>query len=251
MSKVYKSDQITLGTPKPLVNAFIDNNKAKREETDRGIPAAEPVDAEKAANDIIEDAKEMYLKIIEEANSEAKRIVTDAQGEAEKLLLAAREDGYREGFETGYSDSRNEAQSFINEAADIREFLDDRKSEIYKEVEEQVVKLVLDISKKVIGEEITQNREAILSLINQALQKCAFRKKLVLKVSPQDHGFILENKDRVCRLVEGISDIEIEADMSLEAGSCIVETPSGEINSSIDVQIREIEKIFTYVLGNE
>jgi flagellar assembly protein FliH len=88
-------------------------------------------------------------------------------------------------------------------------------------------------------------------LINQALQKYAFRKKLILKVSPQDQGFVLENKDRVCKLVEGISDIEIEADMSLEAGSCIVETPSGEINSSIDVQMREIEKIFTDMLGNE
>lgn len=251
MSKVYKSDQVTLGTPKPLVNAFIDNNKVKNEEAEQGIPAAETVDAEKAARDIIEDAKEMYLKIIEEANAEAKNIVEDAQNQAEQLQLSAKEDGYKEGFEAGYSDSRKEAQSFIDEAIEIREFLDNRKCDIYREAEEQIIKLIIDISKKVIGDEITQNKEAMLSLVNQALQKCAFRKKLVLKVSPEDHSFILENKDRVCKLVEGISDIEIEADMSLEAGSCIVETPSGEINSSVDVQIMEIEKIFTYMLGNE
>lgn len=251
MSKVYKSDQITLGTPKPLINTFLDNTRHKPEEALNEMPAAETANAEEDANNIIEDAKEMYLRIIEEANSEAKKIVADAEGEAQKLLYAAKEDGYREGFEAGYGDSRNEARSIIDEAIEIREFLDKRKCDIYKEAEEQIIKLVLDISKKVIGEEVSQNKEAVLSLVNMALQKCAFRKKLVLKVSPQDHGFILDNKDRVCKLVEGISDLDIEADISLEAGSCIVETPSGEINSSIDVQIMEIEKIFTYMLGNE
>ena len=114
-----------------------------------------------------------------------------------------------------------------------------------------MLQLVLEISKKVIGDELKNSKEAILSLINQALQKCAFKKKLVLKISPHDSNFIIENKDRICMMAEGISDIEIVSDLTLSQGSCIVETPSGEINSSIDVQIKEIEKIFTYLLRNE
>jgi len=114
-----------------------------------------------------------------------------------------------------------------------------------------MVQLVLDIAKKVISDELTQNKEAILSLVKKALQKCAFKKMLVLKVSPLDFDFILENKGRICMMVEGISDIEIVSELSLDQGSCIIETPSGEINSSMDIQIKEIEKIFTYILRNE
>jgi flagellar biosynthesis/type III secretory pathway protein FliH len=40
------------------------------------------------------------------------------------------------------------------------------------------------------------------------------------------------------------------SDLSLPNGSCIIETPSGEVNSSVDVQIEEVEKIFNYLLRN-
>lgn len=251
MSKVYKSGQVSIGDPKPIMNAFKDIIKAAYDESEKVELEENQAENEAAASNIIEDAKEMYLKIIDEANSEARSIVEAAEAEAQKLMSAAKEDGYREGFEAGYLESKNEAQAIINEAADIREFLDSRKCDIYKEAEEQILQLVLDISRKVIGDELTQNKESILSLIKQALKKCAFKKKLVLKVSPQDNEFILENKDRISMLVEGISDIEIASDLSLATGSCIVETPAGEINSSVDIQISEIEKIFAYILGNE
>ena len=144
-----------------------------------------------------------------------------------------------------------EAQSIIDEASEIKAFIDKRRESLYKEAEEQIVNLVLSISKKVLGQELSQNRETLLSLVNQALQKCAFKNKLVLKISPLDYDFIKENKYRICKMVEGISDIDIVSDLSLPQGSCIIETPSGEINSSIEVQYNEIKKIFTYLLRNE
>ncbi len=241
-----------MGTPKPIINVFKSEAKSNSlaqaiiEGTASGEDAAEEVGIS-----IIEDAKQMYLKIVEEANSEAQSILAAAGVEAHTIKSDARENGYREGYESGYFEGRREAQSVIDEASELREFLDTRKEEFYKESEEQVLQLVVELAKKVIGDELIQSKEVILSLVNQALQKCAFKKKLILKISPQDSGYILENKNRICMMVEGISDIDIVSDLSLTQGSCIIETPSGEINSSIDVQIKEIEKIFTYLLRNE
>ncbi len=252
MSKVYKSGYVSIGSPKPIINNFKFKEKAAAAEESSNTEEAEnSPDTGEAANSIIDDAKQMYLKIIDEANEEAKAIMEAAELEAQNLKSASIEEGNKAGFEAGYLEGRKEAQSVIEEAMELREFLDERKESIYKEAEEQVIQLVLEIAKKVIGDELTQNREAILSLVNTALQKCAFKKKLVLKISPQDLDFITENKERICMLVEGISDIDIISDLSLTAGSCIIETPSGEINSSVDVQIKEIEKIFNYLLRNE
>ena len=251
MSKVYKSSSVSIGTPMPIINTFKSEAKQgeKAEATAKEIESSS-VEGE-AANSIIEDAKQMYLKIIEEANSEANKVIEAAELEAKKLISDSRENGFRGGYESGYLEARKEAQSVIDDAAELKKFLDDRKESFYIEAEEQVLQLVLEIAKKVIGQELTQNNEAILSLVNMALNKCAFKKKLILKISPQDSNFIVENKDRICMMVEGISDIDIVSDLSLTQGSCIIETPSGEINSSIDVQIKEIEKIFTYLLRNE
>ncbi|HOS69251.1 MAG TPA: FliH/SctL family protein [Bacillota bacterium] len=247
MSKVYKSRNVSIGIPKHIVHVF--RNETIKEEEQKTINNEDknPADEEEYANSIVEDAKQMYLKIIEEANAEARRIMEAAEAEADNLLSSSRENGYKEGYESGYLEGKNGAQSIIDEASEIKTFLDMRRESLYREAEEQIVDLVLSISKKVIGQELSQNREALLSLVNQALQKCAFKNKLVLKISPLDFDFIKENKYRICKMVEGISDIDIVSDLSLQNGSCIIETPSGEINSSIDVQLEEIEKIFTYI----
>lgn len=249
MSKVYKSGFVSIGAPKPIVNNFeeLKKTEAKADHAEESVYLS----SDEHANSIIEDAKQMYLKIIEEANAEAQGIMEAAEKEAQKLMADSREKGYMEGCESGFAEGRKEAQAIIDEAVEIREFLDDRKECIFREAEEQVLELVLSIARKVIGDELTQNKEAILSLVNMALQKCAFKKKLVLKVSNQDLDFLLDNKKRICMMVEGISDIDIEPDFSLAQGSCIIETPSGEINSGIDVQISEVERIFTYLLRNE
>lgn len=251
MSKIYKSNCVSVGAPKPIVNVFKSEAKIKTETEPAAEEEYNSSCPEEDADSIIEDAKQMYLKIIEEANSEAHRIVEAAEADAENFISASRDSGYKEGFETGYIEGKKKAQSIIDDASEIRRFLEARKEELFKEAEEQILRLVLNIAKKVIGEEITQNREALLSIVHKGLQKCTFRKKLVLKVSPEDSDFIIENKDRICMTVEGISDIDIVSDLSLAKGSCIIETPSGEVDSSIDVQIEEIEKIFTYLLRNE
>jgi flagellar assembly protein FliH len=240
-----------MGTPKSIINIFKSDVKPNAEAEEIIEEIGSEDDLIEDANSIIKDAKQMYLKLIEEANSEAQSILETADAEAQNLKSAASEDGYKEGYDSGYVEGRNEAQTVIDEAVELREFLDIRKEEFYKEAEEQVVKLVLELARKVIGDELKQNNEAILSLVNQGLQKCAFKKKLILKISPQDSDFVLKNKDRICMMVEGISDIDIVTDLSLSQGSCIIETPSGEINSGIDVQIAEIEKIFYYLLRNE
>ncbi len=240
-----------MGTPKSIVNIFKSDSKPKTDSNEEVMAeSANQGNAEDAVNSIIEDAKQMYLKIIEEANSEAQSIAAAAAVEAQDLKLTESNNGYREGYDSGYFEGRREAQKIIDEAAELKEFIDNRRENFFREAEEQVLQLILETAKKVIGDELTQNTEAILSLVNQALQKCAFKKKLVLRVSPQDSDFILQNKDRICMMVEGISDIDIVSDLSLTQGSCIIETPSGEINSSVDVQIKEIEKIFNYILRN-
>ncbi len=251
MSRVFKSDYIQIGTPKPIKNNI--TTIIKREPVEKREKTQEEVikEAERDSAKIIKDAKEMYLKIIEEANHEAKNIKEKILIEAEAQSEVLRQEGYNEGYQAGFNQGLQDAQHIIEAALDIKDTLDSRLKEIYSEAEEQIMFIMLQVSRKIIGEELKQNKDAILSIIKQAIDKCAFKSKLILRVSLEDYDYVVENKNLIIKLTEGLSDLDILKDVSLQKGSCVVETPSGEINSSIEVQLRELEKAFIYALRNE
>lgn len=208
-------------------------------------------DLEDTANNIIDDAKDMYLRIIEEANSEAQRILENAQQQREAIYAASSEQGYNEGYNEGFNSGMSQANTIIQQATELKELLDHRRNQMYREAETELMEMTLDIARKVIGEELNQNPEVIISLIKQALAKCAFKEKLVIRVSEYDYDYVNTNKDKIIMLTEGINDLEVCSDKALPKGSCIVETSSGEINSGIHVQFNEIQKAFEYLIRNE
>lgn len=248
MSRIFKSNYVKIGTPKHIKsNAPV----IIKVEDPKPIDVPQIEDLEEEATNIIDDAKKMYLRIIEEANFEAQKILDIANQEREEIHLNSAEQGNAEGYAAGLAQGLNNAESIIQQAAEIKLLLDNRNKQIYKEAEVEIMEMVLDIARKVIGEELTQNPNILVSLIKKALEKCAFKEKLTIRVSEQDYDYVNDNKDRIVMLAEGINDLEIICDKALKTGSCIVETQAGEINSGITVQLNEIEKAFEYLMRNE
>jgi flagellar assembly protein FliH len=239
---------VKIGTPKHIKsNAPI----IIKQEDPKPVEGLRTEDLEEEAKNIVEDAKEMYLRIIEEANFEAQKILEIAQHEREAIYTHATEQGYADGHGAGFSEGLNQADAIIQQAAEIKLQLDEKRLEIYRDAEIEIMEMVLDIARKVIGEELIQNPDIILSLIRLALDKCAFKDKLAIRVSELDYAYVNDNKDRIIMLTQGINELEIICDKALQKGSCIVETPAGEVNSGLSVQMNEIERAFEYLLRNE
>ena len=248
MSKIYKSSNIHIGAPKPIKNIFLIETKPKPKDDESENAVSSPEDEAKAmAESIIEEAKQMYLQIIDEANNEAKKTIDDAFSDADNI----RTEAYESGFKSGHQDANENMQGIIEQASDLRDFLDRRKEELLKELEVQIIDLIVDSTKKIIGNELLQNQNAIFSLIKQALSKCAIKNKMTIRVSENDFEKTVAGKESIMRVIEGLSDLEIVKDLSLNTGGCIIETASGEINASTDVQIKELEKAFLFTLRNE
>lgn len=248
MYKVYKAEKINFGKPKPIKHIEIKQVNASMRNKD---VSSNEKSKDEIAQDIIEQAKMLYADIIDEANNEAAKIIQNANIDIEKSKNNELQRAYQEGLEKGYKEGRTEAESLINQAKSIKTFLEQRKNEILGEAEEEIIKLVLEIAKKLIGQELKQNNEIIINLIKQALEKSAYKEKLTIKVSTEDYINVLENKEIIGSLVEGISEIEIIEDKFLEKGDCIVDTPGGQINTGMQLQIKELEEAFLYVLKDK
>lgn len=249
MYRVFKSQKVTIGTPRFIINK-VESLPLDEPQTDEPDRVDEDL-LKKQYEKIIEEAHEMYANIIEEANNEAKRIMEEKYKEIEELKKMELEKAYEQGFKKGYDEARKIANKIIDEAIDIRQSLEKRKEIIYKEAEEDIVELVLKIAKKIIGDEIQQNKNSIISQIKLALEKCTYKSKVTVKVSSDDYPNVLANKGVIESLVEGISELEIVEDKFLKKGDCVIDTPSGEVNSSIELQFEQLQKAFYFVLRNE
>lgn len=248
MFKVYKAEKVNLGKPKPIKHLEIKQAIVSVENNDLSSATK---DKDKVAKDIIEQAKMLYADIIDEANTEAVKIIKNASIDAKKYKNKELKRAYQEGLEKGYKEGKLEAESIISQAKSIKTFLERRKKEIMEKAEEEVIELVLEIVRKLIGQELKQNNEVIINLIKQALEKSAYKEKLSIKISTEDYINVIGNKELIESLVEGISEIEIIEDKSLTKGDCIVDTPGGQINTGMQLQIKELEEAFLYVLKDK
>lgn len=212
--KIIKNDTM----PKEKGNEVIDNSKAvvqEKEISKEEIMAQYIKEAEEQAKLQYEaEMKKAYEEGILKAQVEANNIVEQAKIEYENIL---------------------------NEVIKLKEeTIAEYKKEI-KDNEEQIVDLALDIAEKIINYEVNRTDEYIVSIVEDAVNRVANKKDVIVKLSTQDYYIIQANKKLLMTRVKGFGEIELVLDESLDVGSCIVDTPLGVIDGSIQVRMDNIQ----------
>lgn len=186
-------------------------------------------------------AEQEAAKIIENAKLEAEKIIQDANIEKEQLKSSAYQEGYKEGNELGYSDGQNEVNRLVERVHKIVESVMVRRDEILCETEQQIVELVLLMTRKVV-KTISENQKTIvLSNILAALKKIRSRGTVTLRVNVDDIKLTTAHVDEFIKRIENVNGINIIEDSTVDKGGCIVETDFGAIDARISSQLAELE----------
>ena len=109
-----------------------------------------------------------------------------------------------------------------------------------REAEEDVVMLAVAIARKLLHREIAVDPESMLGLVKAALQRIDARELHRIRVNPEDARAL----EQALNGPESQRRIEISVDQSLERGAAIFETTRGNLDASIDTQLKEIERGF-------
>ena len=253
--KVFKNHQVNMGMPFQVKNpinydALKKITESEEQTIDKELSEEEvEKQGEEKAEEIIAQAKEEAELILQEAHLEAQRLIENAQMEIEELKRVTEEEARNRGYEDGVNEAKQQHEDLIKEAEFIRQHAQSEYDEVLQSIEGDAVNMVLDIARKVIGTEISQNKESVLHLVKQAFDSCSNKENLVLRVSDFEYEFLLENKENLLSLLEGVSDIEIKKDTSLKEGACIVETPFGTVDAGVQTKYEKIEEAFKKILG--
>lgn len=187
------------------------------------------------------DAEQAASKIIEDAKLEAERIIQEANVEKENIKATAHQDGYKEGHEQGFMEGQNEVNRLVERIHKIVESVMVRREEILCETEQQIVELVLLMTRKVVKIISENQKTVVLSNVLAALKKIRTRGNITLRVNTEDLKLTTAHVDEFIKRIENVNGISVIEDSSVDKGGCIVETDFGAIDARISSQLAELE----------
>ncbi|MEP9412115.1 MAG: hypothetical protein HRF42_12105 [Candidatus Brocadia sp.] len=161
--------------------------------------------------------------------------------EFESAKKEAYEKGRREAersFVVEVEKLRNEYASLMTMFLDAVRQLTNIREKIWLESEPEIIKLILAISKKIVGYEIDTNSINVVKHVVKEALSCVGEKKIVtVRLSPDDLKKINEQEPEI--IGPGIKMVE---DRSIAPGGCIVETNFGSVDSQMETRWEEILK---------
>lgn len=256
MSKVYKSSRVVLDDKAFILSAKIEEHHEVE------LAAHEVIDHSLAANEVIEAANLEAQAILEEADREAEKkvenatissdkIIADAYDKAKGIMEQAKSDGYQEGYEAAIRESSETANAIIEEALSIKNEWIKAKETLYKETEEEIIEIIIETLEKILNRKVDEDVEVVEHLIKNAIKRVNKTENLTLRVSSEDYSHVVSIRPMILAMTEKVDEIEIKQDSSLKNGSCIIDTDSGSIDSSVWTQFEQVRKIFEDILRSE
>ncbi len=180
-------------------------------------------------------------EILANARSQAEEILAKAKAEEEEVYKKANKEGFEKGHEDGYKEGNLEAERLIDRLHTMTESIQNRRQEILDNTEQQIVDLVVLMTRKVVKILGENQKNVIMANVVQALKKVKGRGEVTLRVNLSDVKLTTDHIADFIRQVENIKNIHVVEDSSVERGGCIVETDFGAIDARISSQLAEME----------
>ncbi len=189
------------------------------------------VQAEQEANSIIQNAKE-----------QANMIIQDAKSQAAEVMESARSKGEEDGWEEGFSRGEEEVNRLITRLNRILSSTIQKRNEVLEEAESQIVDIIIAIARKVVKTITESHKNIIIEQVKDSIQKLKGRAEITIRINVEDLMMTTKHKKDFIQMVEGIENVKILEDNSVDKGGCIITTDFGSIDARISSQLSELEQ---------
>ena len=181
-------------------------------------------------------------KIIEDARLQAEQIIADANKNAAAAFEEAKQNGYYEGNAAAQEEADKKQEQLEAEYNNRKKELEQEYNDLKEKVEPQLVEVITDVFRKVTGVVAEDNQQIILHLINDVMHNADGSRDYVIKVSPDDYKFLVNNQGKIYCAMSREVNIDIVEDTGLERNQCMIETNTGIFNCSLDIELNNLIK---------
>lgn len=116
------------------------------------------------------------------------------------------------------------------------------RDKIFRESEDELINLVILVARKVIIQEITQDRSILTGVVQNALAGLSAREEITVRINPDDYLLVTSGRDELLHKELLNERLLLKPDPSVTAGFCLVDTAMGTIDASLDGQMEQIHR---------
>lgn len=207
-----------------------------------------------------EEALEEAKRVLDDSRRKAEECLAQAASEAEKIKQEAIDAGRQEGYQNGYNEgircgkeqAESEMQQKINRAVEKAQSILTCAEQEYKEsiieAEHEIIKISLAVARKILAREIEENPVVVLPIVRAALEKVRDQDQIAIRVSPDDFELVLQAKRDLQMMLGRENVISIVHDHTVNPGGCLIDTPYGMVDASIDSQFQALQQAVKKVM---
>lgn len=180
----------------------------------------------------------------EQAQQEINQAKHDWQSEKDILIESAKNEGYQSGYEIGEQTALADFTTRIEKANEIIHQAEQEREIIIEKAQSDIVELSMVVAKKVVFDAV-MSKDALLPLVKEAIKTYHDQTIIRIRTSIHDFDLIHSQTDELTRvLIDGVM-LSVLPDDKLPTGGCVIETPSGQLDISVDRQLEKIHEALT------
>jgi flagellar assembly protein FliH len=178
-----------------------------------------------------------------------------AQQAAQRLPLAVRKsdsdrvaeverDAYQKGFEagrnSGFEMAEKKLEAILGRFTESMEEMGRTRQQIISETNRDLVRLAVEISRKLVGREIKIDPEIVVTLIQVALNRLTRNASVTVYLNPEDLVFVQSRLEASPQLFSE-RDLKLKVKEDLKRGDCVLESPFGNVDGRLSEQFSKVE----------
>ncbi len=199
-------------------------------QTDLGAPVAK---ASKVASGSEKGGSPSTSASIAAGSASAAQVASDD-------VAVIEERGYQRGLAAGKKQAEDKFEQVTKALTQATQKLSTQSESIMQRSAEDMLHLVMAIARRIIQVEISEHKETIVRIVQQAINAAVQAEEFHVKVNPEDLQELNEHKPLFLASLSGLSNIEFVSDGSITRGGCILESPSGRVDATLETQLDEI-----------
>ena len=208
----------------------------------------------------LENVRSEAQDLIDSARAEAESIIALARGEAIAEQAAIRERAHAEGFQQGLEEGRasghqaGNQQAYDEAAQPYQEILSklapawleqfeqfgQERERLFEEARRELVGFSIQLAGRIVQRTIELDPSICVDQVDATLKLLGSPTQIQVRINPSDRELIDQALPGLLELGAVTRDLTLVEDPSIARGGCIVATPEGTIDSTIEAQLDRV-----------
>jgi flagellar biosynthesis/type III secretory pathway protein FliH len=172
-------------------------------------------------------------------------VLAEARAEADQIRENARNEGYAAGRADAIASLEPALAALTQAIGDVQS----TQAEMATELERRAVDLGLRLAAKVVGGALAVQPELVIESVTGVLRGIVDRQRVTVLVNPADLDIVSEAMDGLRASLGGIDHCIVEAERRVGRGGCLVRTPVGDIDATVETKLERAGEVVASALG--